>query len=656
MFTAGKLALVFTLVTVAAAAGVLLFTTGDGAAVGSLLKEQIGFVEFDNTAQRHAHLASLFCICCLGLVGTFLYHTNRLHRRLPGIDALYSFISRPSAIPILMLTAACFLENSTVGRDKWILFFAIGWIFFLLPAFSPRIRKVQWVTPLLYGITGLFVIVPYLGMWWAPVDMTFFRVPWEVHLGCILGAANQIGGGMSPGVDMLTGYGILFPLLLGLYQRTFGFLDIAGQQYLLLAVQGVFLVLLLWSWRMWNRRHPLYLLIPLLMLTPFIFNYRNLTYLNNTGIRFFNFAMIPFMLLALRHVSRWEFFMGMGIGMAFAINPETGIAVGMGTCAAVITSRPCTRFGEMAKALGFWLLGAAVALGAVQGVIIATGDAGAHYYPFENINRFMGGFGGLPFYFDSLALLIFLHAAYVAIRTATLWGANPLSFRQRFRLMVSVALLIWFAYYAIRASDPHLLTQFALYSFLLIEMLDIRRFRLFWTRPSGSLRRLFLPLPILALLVVVVPMIGRITTDPLTSIADAYDVDDSVVVGGAHFSRAYGTLLQDKIDYLKKHREDAPLLLTGTSHTVPFMAHYFPRGSFLDIYGLSTSEEGYAENLKKIRDQKLAYLYFDNPLTYDVLGSPLGQREFFARLKKDLGGDYSLVTTASGWEIWRRNQ
>jgi hypothetical protein len=648
------LALAFTLLATAAAALVLLFDPSKGVLGAGLMPEHVGFVEFDNTAQRHAHLAALFCVGVLGLLGIGLTQRKLLGRCCARLNGLFLRLSRPSILLSAVVLGVCFIENSGVGRDKWLLSLALGWGCFFLPKFVPALRKASWPIPLLYLLTALAAVVPSVGLWTAPLNMTFFRVGWEVHSGCILGAANQIAGGMAPGVDAWIGYGVLFPLLFGLYQRVFGYLDIAGQQHVVLACQGVFLVLLLWGWRLWNRRHPLYLLLPLLLVVPFAFNYRYLTYVNDTSIRFFNYGFVPLAFLLLRRVPRRNYLLGLIVGAAFAVNPETGIAVGLGACAFVVTGHACTQWKKIAVSLVVWLAGAVSLLGGVAALIALTGGPGAYYFPFDNINRFSGGFGGIRLYFDSLALLIFLHAQYVAFRNAMAWGRGPLSFRRRFELFLSVALLVWFAYFAIRPSDAHLQTLFLPYSYLLIGLIDVRRLRLLWRGRAGALRRVFVPLPILLVLVIVVPFTGRMCIDALQTIVDARDVGKSVVVGGAHFAPAYGATLKEKIAYLSAHKGDRPLLLTGTSYTVPLMARYYPRHSFLDIYGMSTSKAAYRENLKVLFEQKAPYLYFDDPVLYPLLGYPKGEPAFYERIKRDVSGEYRKLKTASGWEIWKR--
>ncbi|MGE4421198.1 MAG: hypothetical protein AB7D39_02770 [Pseudodesulfovibrio sp.] len=648
------LALGFTLLTTLAAALVFLFDPSKSVGGAGLMPEHVGFVEFDNTAQRHAHLATLFSVGVLGLFGTWLTFRKRLSPCCARLNDLFQRLWRPSILLSAIILLACFAENSGVGRDKWLLFLALGWTSFFLPKFVPALRNASWTIPFLYLLTAVMAVVPYVGLWTLPLDMTFFRIGWEVHSGCILGAANQVAGGMAPGVDTWIGYGVLFPMLFGLYQRTVGFLDIAGQQHVVLAFQGLLVVMLLCGWRLWNRRHPLYLLLPLLLIVPFAFTYRYLTYVNHTGIRFFNFAFVPLVFLLLRRVPRRNFLLGLVIGGAFAVNPETGIAIGLGACAFVVTGHACTQWEKIGAALIVWFVGVVSLLGGVAALISLTGGPGAYYFPFDNINRFSGGFAGIPLYFDSFALLMFLHAQYVAFRNAMAWGRGSLSFRRRFELLLSVALLVWFAYFAIRPYDTHLQTFFLLYSYLLIGMIDVRRIRLLWRKRAGALRCAFVPLPLLVVLVIVIPFTGRACVNALQTIVDARRLGDSVVVGGAHFAPAYGTVLKEKIAYLSAHKGEKPLLLTGTSYTVPLMTRYYPRHSFLDIYGMSTSMAAYRENLRSILEQKAPYLYFDDPADYPLLGYPKGEPAFYERIKRDVSGEYRKFKTVSGWEIWQR--
>ena len=476
------------------------------------LKEQIDFTQTNNAPQRHAHLVSLIATLLLGISGLYLNYSRKLSGRIPPLAGkLYQGIARPSLFLILPLAALCFWVNSKVGRDPWVLSLGLGWILFFLPRFCPRLKTWRGGYTIMNTVAGLMVAAPLAAMLLMPIYLGSYSSSQDLHTGCILGIANQIGGGLVPGVDIWSGYGIFFQFLLGIFQRTFGFFDIAQQFQVVIVIQGLYVLLMVLSWRMWNKRHPLYILLPLLLLLPFLYNYANIPLLNHSGIRFFNFAIIPFILILSQKISARpaSLILGSACGIAFLINPETAIALGVGILAYIITQDPFHDWKGIALAALNWGASLAITFLVFQGVLQVAFGPGAYYFPLTKISRFSGGFAGLPLYFDPPIILFFVHAVYIALRSAILWGKRPLSKRQRARLAFAVTLLIWLAYYAARPHSMHLQTFYPLYSFFLIDMLDIRRIRLYWKQRPIPWRTALLPLPLVLVLIIVLPLAGE---------------------------------------------------------------------------------------------------------------------------------------------------
>ena len=186
---------------------------------------------------------------------------------------------------------------------------------------------------------------------------------------------------------------------------------------------------------------------------------------------------------------RAAWWLGATAAVALLINFETAVAVAVGYVVYFVARTrqiPILLFLRMACAglttIVIWLIIYRLALGRFP----FSGNAIELSSSFKLIERFtQGGFGLRLFSAGAgnenyvivpFALMIFVHAIYVTIQSASRLGLGPLNQHASMRLAVATTLLIWFAYYINAPNWWQLWTHLFLYGFLVIDLLDRRRF------------------------------------------------------------------------------------------------------------------------------------------------------------------------------------
>jgi len=226
----------------------------------------------------------------------------------------------------------------------------------------------------------------------------------------------------------------------------------------------------------------------------------------SSGLRFFGFALAPFVLLSARNLPRRAQALAFGATAGFALlnNLETGICVSLGLLAYAVLGEKASRIGRMLELLLLMVCGILVSFLAFALLF----RVGLGYWPgttverlFSFLGNFSAGFAGLPLYFEILLLPVLPYPAYLVIRSTGVWLAKGLSDRLRFKFAISIMLLVWLAYYFNRPHHWNLWTHLYLLTFLIVDLAP-------WRMPQGDSARgglgrlLRAPIPLGALVLI----------------------------------------------------------------------------------------------------------------------------------------------------------
>jgi len=603
------------------------------------------FLTFNSKPQVHAHMAMVMSIVLLGFI--FVWNnisTDHLQcfrpacmRFVRGLERFYPFVM----VCLLFLSLS---DRFTTGRDKWIFSFAITMIIVILPRYVPRLRKHGNLFFVIFAVVAV-ALAAALTLW-HPAVFPNWSVSYDTHVGSILTPINQFTAGLDFGKEVYCAYGILLPAVLGLLQKATGWWTLGEQFTLLYVIDLLYLSMSVLAWRIWNNRHVGYLVAAFLLVFPFLYFYDNLVILNHSSLRFFNFALIPLLVLLTRNLPYQSLILGFLTGISFAINIETSIALSCGILAYALTIHPSRSFLKMLSSFLAWLFFATATLLII--VFLLYGDIQIFLDSFMYLFAFSQGFAGLPLTLHTVFCFIAAHAVYTVFRSFILWRRRPLSQRQRFCFFVSTTILIWIAYQMGRYAEVHIETFYSMYAFFLINAIDIRRLRLFWST-SFDRKRFRLSFPLCSALIVIIPTGGYLTLKTVDSYKQTIPHEEMTEWSGITIVRKTADQLQSRIDYLNKTKQEDVLVLTGFSYTIPLAAQYYPKKSFMNLFMESILASNYQKNLQRIFTQKPELIYFDATMNKHNNG----ELKFYKQVRKDIKSYYAFSETISGWEVWK---
>ncbi len=605
------------------------------------------FLGFNSRPQVHAHMSMVLSIILLGFALAWgIIPADRLERFrhfsvnfVRGVERLFPFV-------LVCLFFWSLFDRFNTGRDKWLLGFAITMLTVILPRYISKLRE-NGDRFFLFLIIVATTLTAGLTLWHPAVFPNLNGVT-EWHVGSILTPMNQFTAELEFGKEIAHAYGILLPAFFGQLQKITGWWTFGEQFTLLYIVDLVYLIMSVLAWRMWNDRHMAYLVVPLLFVFPFLYSYETLITVNHSSLRFFNFALIPLLVLSTRNLPYQVLVLGFLTGISLFINLETSIALTGGMLAYALTIHSPRSILKILSSFLAWALSTAATV--LTLVFLLYGDIQVFIDSFMCIFAFSQGFAGLALEFHAIFVLISTHAIYTVFRCFIVWRRGPLSQKQRFTFFVSTTLLVWIAYQMGRSAEVHTETFYSMYVFLLITAIDVRRFRLFW-KTTFNRQNFRLSFILCAVLIVVLPSGSYFTLKAASTYKWAIPQDEMVDFGGITIASETADMLHSQIDYLNKTKHDDVLVLSGFSYIIPLAARYYPKNSFTNLFSESILVSSYQKNLHRILTQRPKLIYFDaieDSFIYDQL-------EFNKQVRRDISKYYAPSKTVSGWEIWELN-
>jgi len=229
-----------------------------------------------------------------------------------------------------------------------------------------------------------------------------------------------------------------------------------------------------------------------------------------------------------------------------------------------------------------------------------------------------------------------------------------------FRIGVSSAILVWFAYYANRPHPEYLYSFAGMYGCLWIDVARVV--------VAGSRRAV----PRLAVAGALV--IGGVFALPTTLKAclDHFRFDRSwhEMTATAHTSMksVCGLALpaDERTDYLIRKAEylrlrtatNRQVFFTVDSYLIPKAAQVWPDLSVADPFWECLTENRFAAVMAELRRKAPSEILFDEEVSIKLPNEPprteRKHRQFLVQLRVELANDYQRIGSEAGWEIWHR--
>jgi hypothetical protein len=518
--------------------------------------------------------------------------------------------------------------------------------------------KIVWASTAIliaFAIAVGFLVTPV----WSLVSKFFWPGP-DLHYAGVFSSGERLAAGRLLFVDNYPAYGVIIPILIGLFSKFSHAPSFSELMRLVQAAQSLCLVALIYAAWLCTRVSPaagraVAMFFVTLNIVPWLGNLGPAIWFpNQSGIRFFMLMVGVLVACLLKDARSRETGAIVGATAAVAIlyNPETGIAVTAGLGIAWLMR---VRSETLSLAATSAIIGLAV-MGSVFGVVAAVYQIsfGAPLIPsFDSatavLRLYSGGYGGIKLSFDPLALLILVHAAYVFV-LAIRYLLDPRSQRPDFpSAAIATMLLVFYPYYVTRPHTWNFWSYTALYSVLLAPVI-------------ASNGRRFIPL-IIAACVVLPPsliffrdsffMIGPFikTPDMLRFILDREKgCADGLVLPKdlcQHLAERAATLKRMANDGVVISLTQVPMLTMRMSGVHGFLPT-------IDVFNLAPTPATFDDLLQKIQRLNPRTILVDDP--HDrILKFPQAVYEFNMRLIRALGPNYCRAGIVGGWEVVERS-
>ena len=669
---ASDAAAVITSLVVAAVTATIFFSRNRSADAGVFTPEHITFLHMvDTTSQRLAHRMGLVVLAalCILAAATITHPAAHTPRVTKLFKTTHEFFKKWSGIFVAVAAALVILFNlqgtTFPGpQTQWlqVKLLVLSALLSALILLLVQRRKKRALLIAIWSCIAIYVIflaVPGL------VRKPFAYEPelsWaEWHYSATLAQGDRLAAGLRVGSQINLSYGLIHAIALGAFERTRGFLDF-GQHFRLVQIcQIVFLGVAILAFYLWKPNNPLFVFFGTFLIGPWAStSHSAVFYPNQTGWRSFGLAVGVAVLISCRRQPLWRVASILGAGAAFLLlyNPETGMCLEFGY-ALVLLSRlrrlEWTQVGKLA-------VSAALAAVAVLLLVMFFFRIGLGTWPpfdaallFGLITRFGQGYGGLPLYFDPLALLIFVHSTYVLSSLVLKWRVRNLEFDESAKLGISATLLTWAAYYVNRPQAWNLWTFQFLYLFLIADLIEPRLFR--GSNRDGIASRI-LSSRIAPFAFLLIPMLLSMNYYILLSTLLPAQKPEITM------SRASGILipedsanaLRTQAGFLKAQEASSTLFFSRHSYSLSLLTHRFNPLPVQDAFAETVTNSDFDRLVAEINSYSPRVILFDAPGDKSIFPENLVMNyfnmNFFERLKKRLAEHYYQGATTNGWQVW----
>jgi hypothetical protein len=669
-FRATDLCVLFVLTSLTA--GALVYTVGQSTPsplINELNPEHLAFSPdirtVNSLAKVRAYEATILFLGFCWIIGTWWYRRGAPSRQSNLALRVGSSIDylRDSKAVLLLAAGLIALASSSPWGE-------IGYLFLVcvsvaIALWFPRIQRISALAAhhrIIWSIIALYVLffcVP--GLLGAP-DLTHCNmaalVGIEWHMSMTVGLGDRYSIGEQVFRDFIPHYGYILPALNGLLQSVLGSFSLGDQMRLIRWLQVIFAILAIAAYRLWKPGRPLSILVCLVLVIPELSTLGWPVYQpNSSGWRFLSLpaAVIVLLLCRDRPTRRIGAILGACSGVWVLFVPETGLALTVGNCVFLGCRTERGNVRELLISLGRFLVGFVSAWVAY----LAIFRMAAGYWPIPDgldravflATRNLSGYTGTPLKLDPLPWLIFVHSAYIVLKSSMQWHCRPLSFQTSFRVAIAATLLIWFVYWINRSDRLHLWTHVFLYTFLinvLWERLKMPRLTKRWPGAASLWRPLLLVMIVFPHILTINYTEGRFVLGSIKRMVTS-GPSDGVMASGVWLRPDVGRMVLQKAGFVSEQAASRSVLyFTGNSYFVPKLSGVSLRLPSQEIFAETITKEDYRRLVSRVLQLCPDEILFDVPDTDELRAS------FYGRMKIDLSEQYELAREADGWQVWER--
>jgi hypothetical protein len=625
----------------------------------------------DTTSQRLAHrvgLVLLATLCALG-ASTITRPAAYTHLATESLRAIGEFLQKWSGVFLATAAALVPLFNlkGTVfpgpeAPKLQLEFLLLSACLISLQLLWAQAQKVRGFAVAIWSLTVvycLFLVVP--GMARAP-RLFEPELSWmEWHYCMSLAQADRLATGLRLGSQVNLNYGLIHSLLLGAFERRWGFLDFGEHFRVVQVSQVAFLAVAVLAFYLWKPRTPLFVLFGALLVGPWVgTSHLAVYYPNQSGWRSFGLAAGVALLLMFRRQSLRWLAISLGASACFLLlyNPETGLCLSFGYALFLLSRhRNLTPIQ-----IGGLALRAATGAAIVLLTVLISYCVGLGTWPplsmaplLGFISRF-GRFGGLPLYFDPLAILIFVHSTYVVISSVLNWRLRDLEFDESVKLGLSATILTWASYYVNRPHGWNLWTYQFLYLFLIADFFEPRLLRRLRRRGIGAA---IFDFRIASLAFVVVPMLLSVNYSIIlaTVFPAEWPEITTATISGVTMPEYSANVLRAQANYLVSQDASSTLFFTRHPYLLSLLAHRFNPLRVQDVFGETLTNSDFESLVREIYRVSPRIILFDAHGNRSELAEnsaiSFSYMQFFDRLKIRLTEHYHPGLITSGWQVWQ---
>lgn len=612
--------------------------------------------------QRIAHIVALLLCASLVLTASALSsksvepHRNSLVAKIPTA-ALVCFCG----------ASAWWWFMQPISKPAWI----VTGLLFLLAIFKARavfeIPYIKSICTISMAVVTMIAVgpgiaVPYDASWMSPVATVEFQEGYSV----VASQGDQIAMGKRIFEEVKPHYGILLPVLCGLFEKANGLFSFGQLVQIVRILQSLNVVLIFAVYSWYARMKALPFILALLMVIPWLHaNQISILFPNLSAWRNIGFAVAALALALtakLQHSHR-AFVCGILSALCLSLNQEIGVAISVGftaflyfsdhTPGAAVPRRFLRSLGKFALGICTFLITFYCFLTLALGYLPNLQAFIAHLNRTQIVSK-SGYLGGFQIEFNPMVSLVFVHYCYVLLRTAC--SEKTLTFRQCFRAFAATTGLVWFAYYFNRPHEWYFQPQFFLYGFVLIDTVR--------TAQTSNLKLPHIESKLPAVLLVVCSIIPQVVLafdeawvqyrNLIRQVVKGRHVErDAVLVSDLFISSKFAKELKEKANYLKNNcKEKSVLVLTGNTMLIPRLSGCHSKFGLADPFQELFTGKLTDEFVTSVKASDTTEVLIDAEECY-LNGGPLRQH-CWQNLEQKLRPEFVFEKYESGWKILTR--
>jgi hypothetical protein len=629
--------------------------------------------------QRAAHLLTLIAVMASSGICFKLARHGVISVWSGGIVRNWGIAGCLTAVALWLFVYSFLLPLHSVLLTCLVLAFFLAFVISTPTLSAHRISR---AIMLFAGLYFLMLIVPGLLVRPIPlmVDDPVALAQFEMHLDGTTMVSRAIAAGY--GFDELpSGYGFLMPSVMGAIDHVTHDFTIGHQLRFVQFCQLLFCFSAVAAYWFYRPQAYLGIFAAMLLAGPYwITGGLGIWHQNQTGLRSIGLplGMLAVALAGRMSLQRAAWWLGAVGTIAFLNNFETAVAISIGYAVYFVARTqkiPFFLYLRMVCAglatIVTWLIVYRIALGRFP----FSQNVFELFVSLENIERytqggfglrlFSAGFANENYVIVPFALMIFAHAIYVTIQSATRLGHRAFNQHASMRLAVTATLLVWFAYYINAPNWWQLWTHLFLYGFLVIDIFDRRRFAIGYPpmpdrRTTTRLGHMRIASAHLVFVFLLAAMLVRTNSDLVKYTREFMHPSwlnsrgEKVLVSDVLMPENVGNALLKKASALTRLYAASNgnlVYLTFNTAFMPDLTGIFQRNAYQDLWVRVPGEAAF--------DRIMTGLLNSHPkiILIDASEGPLAvsgaRRDYQNRIRSSVSHEYRNTGTEDGWDIWR---